>query len=113
MLRADADKLEGDTHPPGPILIAPLDPIIYDRRVTESVWSYDYRWEVYVPPQKRIRGYYALPLLQRHRLLGHADLKADRSGGLLNMVGSESTAASHLRTAVGSLAAFLNLDPGK
>ncbi len=113
MLRADADKLDGDTHPPGPILIAPLDPIIYDRRVTESVWSYDYRWEVYVPPQKRIRGYYALPLLHGHRFIGHADLKADRAGGLLNMVGSESTAASHLRTAVGSLAAFLNLDPGK
>lgn len=113
ILRADSDKLDCDTNPPGPILIAPLDPIIYDRRVTESVWSYDYRWEVYVPPQKRIRGYYALPLLHRHRFIGHADLKADRPRGVLNRVGGEVSAASHLCTAVGSLAAFLNLAPGK
>ncbi len=92
-----------------PILIAPLDPIIYDRRVTESLWAYDYRWEVYVPPQKRVRGYYALPLLHGHQFIGHADVKADRASGRLEVISQESTATSHARKAIKCLAEFLRL----
>ena len=113
MLRADEEKLDCTALAKGPILIAPLDPIIYDRRVTEAVWSYDYRWEVYVPPQKRVRGYYALPLLHQHRMIGHADVKADRQKGFLNVVGCATTSPRHTRTAVNSLAAFLDLKLGE
>ncbi|MFN7563152.1 MAG: DNA glycosylase AlkZ-like family protein, partial [Prosthecobacter sp.] len=89
-----------------PLLIAPLDPIIYDRRVTEQLWAFDYRWEVYVPPQKRHRGYYALPLLNGTRFTGHADLKADREVGKLQILSSEGRSA---KLAAKSLAAFLGL----
>ena len=92
-----------------PLLLAPLDPVIYDRRVTESVWAFDYRWEVYVPPQKRVRGYYALPLLHNHRFIGHADLKADRGHGKLDVISQQTTSATHARSAVKSLALFLGL----
>jgi uncharacterized protein YcaQ len=92
-----------------PLLLAPLDPIIYDRRLAEGLWNFDYRWEVYVPPHKRLRGYYALPLLHGHRFIGHADLKADRSAGVLQVVSQESSSTAHARTAIKSIAAFLGL----
>src|SRR5207253_10000256 len=61
-----------------PRLLAPLDPLIYDRRLTRRLWDYDYTWEVYTPPGKRVRGYYALPVLAGLELVGHIDPKADR-----------------------------------
>lgn len=113
LLRSDIellDRVAGAAEPPPePLLLAPLDPIIYDRRVAEGLWSFDYRWEVYVPPHRRVRGYYALPLLLGSRFIGHADVKADRSAGLVHVVSYESTSAAHLRTAVKSLAGFLRL----
>lgn len=41
---------------------APLDPLIYDCRVTAALWGYDYMWEVYTPPHERVCGYYALTI---------------------------------------------------
>lgn len=67
-------------------LLAPLDPLIYDRAVTRALWDFDYTWEVYVPLPKRKRGYYALPLLAGEALVGHVDPKADRKAGRLNAV---------------------------
>lgn len=93
-----------------PLLLAPLDPVIYDRRVTETLWDFDYRWEVYVPPLKRRRGYYALPLIHGHRFIGHADLKADRSAKALQVISHQSTNANHARVAIRSLAVFLGLN---
>ncbi len=114
ILRSDAAVLERSSLSAEaaliPRLLAPLDPIIYDRRVTESVWDFDYRWEVYTPPQKRVRGYYALPLLHGHRFIGHADLKADRAAGVLQVVSRQTTAAFHASRAIRSLAGFLGLD---
>ncbi len=95
---------------PKPLLLAPLDPIIYDRRLAEGLWNFDYRWEVYVPPHKRKRGYYALPLLHGNGFIGHADVKADRPAGLLHVISHESTSTAHVRTAVKSLAGFLGLN---
>ena len=59
-------------------LLAPLDPIIYDRRVTSALWNFDYTWEAYTPAHKRVRGYYALPILSGLEIVGHVDVKADR-----------------------------------
>lgn len=61
-----------------PLLLAPLDPLIYSRPVTSVLWDFDYTWEVYTPPAKRKRGYYALPVLSGHALVGHVDPKVDR-----------------------------------
>lgn len=94
-----------------PRLIAPLDPIIYDRRVTETVWDFDYRWEVYVPPQKRVRGYYALPLLHGEQFIGHADVKADRETRTLQLISQAPARSAAAKSAVACLAAFLALKP--
>jgi uncharacterized protein len=112
-LRADAGLLDSAASSGLPVskaqLLAPLDPILYDRRVTEALWAYHYRWEVYTPPQKRVRGYYALPLLHKNQLIGHADVKADRSLGQMEIVSQVSSNASAARSAVQCLAGFLGL----
>lgn len=92
-----------------PLLLAPLDPLIYDRRVTQHIWDFDYTWEVYTPPAKRVRGYYALPVLSGHELVGHVDPKADRPKQKLRVV-SRSLRRGHKATdAVRTLAGFLGL----
>jgi uncharacterized protein YcaQ len=93
-----------------PKLIAPLDPIIYDRRVTEALWDFHYRWEVYVPPQKRVRGYYALPLLHRGQFIGHADVKADREAQQLHVLSQQPMRGVAAKNAIASLARFLSMN---
>jgi uncharacterized protein YcaQ len=55
-------------------LLAPFDPIVWDRRRFELLWGWGYRFEAYTPVAKRQRGYYALPLLWRDRVIGWANL---------------------------------------
>lgn len=110
LLRSDLRLLEAAAETQEtPKLIAPLDPIIYDRRVTEALWDFHYRWEVYVPPQKRVRGYYALPLLHRGQFIGHADVKADREAQQLQVVSQQPVRNAAANVAITSLAEFLSL----
>jgi uncharacterized protein YcaQ len=51
-------------------LLAPFDPIAFDRRRFEMFWGWSYRFEAYTPAPKRQRGYYALPLLWGNRVIG-------------------------------------------
>jgi len=55
-------------------LLAPFDPVVWDRDRFELLWGWVYRFEAYTPPAKRKRGYYALPLLWRDRVIGWANL---------------------------------------
>ncbi|WP_414662343.1 DNA glycosylase AlkZ-like family protein [Horticoccus sp. 23ND18S-11] len=114
-LRSDLgllDDVTRETCPPASDrarLIAPLDPLIYDRRVTAALWKFDYTWEVYTPPHKRVRGYYALPVMQGDRLLGHVDPKADRTLRRLVVVSRRVEGRSPTAPAVRELATFLGL----
>ncbi len=92
-----------------PRLLAPLDPLIYDRALTRRLWNYDYTWEVYTPPLKRVRGYYALPVLSDDRLVGHVDPKADRKSGRLLVFGRRIARGHTVAPAVRGLATFLGL----
>jgi uncharacterized protein YcaQ len=62
-------------------LLAPFDPIVWDRRRFEILWRWAYRFEAYTPAPKRVRGYYALPLLWRGQVVGWGNL-AVRQGAL-------------------------------
>ncbi|MBC8041665.1 MAG: winged helix DNA-binding domain-containing protein [Opitutaceae bacterium] len=116
-LRSDAALIERAADAVAPVglaiarLLAPLDPLIYDRTVTRALWGFDYTWEVYTPPARRKRGYYALPLLAGDTLVGHIDPKADRKAGKLQAVSREvkrgHTAAAN--AALKELARFLVL----
>jgi uncharacterized protein YcaQ len=51
-------------------LLAPFDPVVWDRRRFELLWGWAYRFEAYTPIAQRKLGYYALPLLWRDRVVG-------------------------------------------
>jgi uncharacterized protein YcaQ len=55
-------------------LLAPFDPMVKDRDRFELLWGWVYRFEAYTPAPKRKRGYYALPLLWRDRVIGWGNL---------------------------------------
>ncbi len=55
-------------------LLAPFDPVVWDRDRFELLWGWEYRFEAYTPAAKRVRGYYALPMLWRDRVIGWANL---------------------------------------
>jgi uncharacterized protein len=55
-------------------LLAPFDPVVWDRDRFELLWGWAYRFEAYTPLAKRVRGYYALPLLWRDRVIGWGNL---------------------------------------
>ena len=62
-------------------LLAPFDPIVWDRRRFELLWGWTYRFEAYTPAPKRTLGYYALPLLWRDAVIGWANASV-RNGRL-------------------------------
>ena len=58
-------------------LLAPFDPVVWDRRRFELLWGWAYRFEAYTPVAKRKLGYYALPLLWRDRVVGWGNVSVD------------------------------------
>ncbi len=62
-------------------LLAPFDPLVWDRRKFERLWGWPYRFEAYTPVPKRKLGYYALPLLWREHVVGWANV-AMRDGNM-------------------------------
>ena len=78
-------------------LIGPFDPLLRDRRRALRLFSFDYRFEAYVPRAKRIYGHYVMGILSGAELVGRADLQ--RTDGVLqiNQVWAE---AGHTRRSV-------------
>jgi len=69
---------EIETEHDGVKLLAPFDPIVWDRERFEMLWGWEYRFEAYTPIAKRVRGYYALPLLHRDAVIGWANARVER-----------------------------------
>ena len=63
-------------------LLAPFDPVVWDRRRFEALWGWAYRFEAYTPAARRKLGYYALPLLWRDRVVGWANAAVTAQGRL-------------------------------
>ena len=59
-------------------LLSPFDPLIIQRKRLQQFFDYEHRFEAYVPKEKRLYGYFALPVLVGDEIVAAIDLKADR-----------------------------------
>jgi uncharacterized protein YcaQ len=59
-------------------ILSPFDPLINQRKRSHLFFDYEHRFEAYVPKEKRVFGYFALPVLIGHEFVALLDLKTDR-----------------------------------
>lgn len=64
-------------------LIAPLDCMMWDRKLIKALFDFEYTWEIYTPAQKRKYGFYVLPLLYGDRFVGRIEAENDRKRHVL------------------------------
>jgi uncharacterized protein YcaQ len=61
-------------------ILAPLDPLLWDRRLVQHAFDFEYVWEVYKPAASRRWGYYVCPLLHRGELVGRFEGRMGEGG---------------------------------
>lgn len=80
------EALGNTPEPPDRVrVLSPFDPLLRDRDRAERLFGFNYRIEVFVPEPKRQYGYYVFPLLEKDRMIGRIDMKADRKAGTLDI----------------------------
>jgi hypothetical protein len=82
---ARPEVLEDESDPAEPLvhLLSPFDPLVNQRKRLQLFFDYEHRFEAYVPKDKRVFGYFALPVLFGDEIIAAIDLKADRERGKL------------------------------
>ncbi len=68
------------------VALSPFDNVLCDRARTATLFGFDHRLEIYVPPAKRRWGYYVLPILAGERLIARADAALDRDTAVLRVL---------------------------
>jgi uncharacterized protein YcaQ len=104
---------------PSVAFLAPLDPLMWDRKLLRALYGFDYIWEVYTPEVKRKHGYYVLPILFGERIVGRIEPKIDRREGVLHVIGvwwedgfdpAQSAFVEAMREALRAYCAFVGAD---
>lgn len=84
--RSILDAARAEPAGQGVTFLAPLDPLLWDRRLLRDLFGFDYIWEVYTPEAKRKHGYYVLPILFGDRLVGRLEPRVVKGSGALQIV---------------------------
>jgi hypothetical protein len=76
--RPEALEMAGDATAERVHILSPFDPLMIQRKRTRLIFGYEHRFEAYVPKEKRLFGYFALPVLVGDNIVAALDLKTDR-----------------------------------
>lgn len=63
--------------------IAPLDNMMWDRKLIKAIFGFDYKWEIYTPVNQRKYGYYVLPVLFDNEFIGRIEIVVDKRANQL------------------------------
>lgn len=58
--------------------MAPLDNMIWDRKLLKELFDFEYKWEIYTPPSERKFGHYVLPILYGDCFVGRIEVIYDK-----------------------------------
>ena len=78
-----SQTLDFDGPSPRATVMAPLDNLLWDRRLAKELFDFDYVWEVYKPVAERRWGYYVLPILYGDRFVARFEPGRDKESGAL------------------------------
>jgi uncharacterized protein YcaQ len=106
---------------PRAAFIAPLDNLVWERSLLETLFGFDYRWEVYVPPTKRKYGYYVLPVLYGDRFVARIEPARQKNSGFLTVknwwwepdVVPDDAMRTAIRECFERFCAFLSIQDGR
>lgn len=83
----DQASLEKALHLQAPLpqaaILAPLDNLLWDRRLVQELFNFEYRWEVYKPVSERKYGYYVLPVIYGDKFVARFEPGRDKKTGAL------------------------------
>jgi len=89
--RAELEEvLSGAEYRARPEFIAPLDNLLWDRRLIGALFGFEYKWEIYTPQAKRKYGPYTLPFLYGDNFAGRVDITRRGRAILINKVWTEN-----------------------
>jgi uncharacterized protein YcaQ len=80
------------------VLLSPFDPLLWDRNRVQQLFDFHQMLEIFKPAEKRVYGYYCLPVLAGERLVARFDLKANRKRGAIEVLSSRFEGASTSRS---------------
>jgi uncharacterized protein len=66
------------------IFLGPLDSILWDRKMIQRLFNFEYVWEVYKPEPLRKWGYYVLPVFYAGRFVGRCEVRREGSVGVFS-----------------------------
>jgi uncharacterized protein YcaQ len=66
--------------------LAPLDNLLWDRKLISALFGFDYTWEVYKRPRERQFGYYVLPVLYGERFVARFEPLYDKKAKELRIL---------------------------
>lgn len=84
----EAAMLEAPPEPKATVaFVAPFDSLLWDTKLLEGLFDFEFVWEGFFKPERRRWGYYVLPVLFGDRFVGRIEPRIDRDGSRVEVLG--------------------------